>query len=123
MAVALTDPRRIAAAATGTGPGNNSNALLLAGIQKETLFSGSTANRAYASLVYSIGSDLKNAEDSLETQKQVIAQLQNQRDSVSGVNLDDEAVNIIRFQKAYEATARYMSILDQLTEELMNLLK
>ncbi len=59
----------------------------------------------------------------LETQNQVITQLQNQRESVSGVNMDDEAVNILRFQKAYEATARYMSILDKLTEELVNLLR
>jgi flagellar hook-associated protein 1 FlgK len=123
MAVALTNPKGIAAAATGAGPGNNANALLLAGIQKETLFSGSTANRAYASLIYSVGADLKGAQDELETQKQVILQLQNQRDSVSGVNLDDEAVNIIRFQKAYEATARYMTVLDELSEELINLLR
>jgi flagellar hook-associated protein 1 len=123
MAVALTDPKRIAAAASGTGRGNNANAVLLAGIQQETLFSGNTASRAYATLVYAVGSDLKRAQDSLETQNQVISQLQNQRDSVSGVNLDDEAVNIIRFQKAYEATARYMSVIDKLTEELVNLLR
>jgi flagellar hook-associated protein 1 FlgK len=48
--------------------------------------------------------------------------LKNQRDSISGVSLDEEAVNIIKYQKAYEASARYITVLNGLTEEVLAIL-
>ncbi|MCK7492392.1 MAG: hypothetical protein MZW92_12895 [Comamonadaceae bacterium] len=52
----------------------------------------------------------------------MIVQLQNQRDAFSGVNLDDEAVNILRYQKAYQASARFMQTINELSEEVLNIL-
>ena len=124
MTVALEDPRGVAAAAPGTGPGNNENAKLLAGIADEKLFSSSseTASQYYADLIFRIGTDEKSAADALTTQNSVLDQLNNQRDAFSGINLDEEAVNIIKFQRAYQASARYISTLDALSDDLLRLL-
>jgi flagellar hook-associated protein 1 FlgK len=51
----------------------------------------------------------------------VVQQLQNQRASVSGVSLDEEAANLVQFQNAYDAAARVFSVVDQLTQTAMSL--
>jgi flagellar hook-associated protein 1 len=48
--------------------------------------------------------------------------LNNQRDAVSGVNLNEEATNLIKYQKAYQASAKFASVLDGLSEEILNIL-
>jgi flagellar hook-associated protein 1 FlgK len=123
MSVAITDPRQIAAASAGTGPGNNDNAKLLAAISDEKLFvtSTETANQFYAKLIYTVGSDEAAAEENITTQNGLLEQLKNQRDAFSGVNMDEEAVSIIKFQKAYQASARYANILESLSNEILNL--
>lgn len=124
MSVALTDPEQIAAAESGAGVGDNTNAQRLAAIADEALFASSTEtiHEYYARLIYQIGSQEAAAQESVETQKSLLAQLKNQRDATSGVNLDEEAVNIIKYQRAYQASARYANILDSLSEEIIQLL-
>jgi len=124
MSVALTDPDLIAAAASDGGAGDNKNAQLLAAIADEALFSSSTEtiHAYYARLIYQIGSQEAAAEDSVEIQKNLLGRLKNQRDAISGVNLDEEAVNLIKYQKAYQASARYANLLDSLSEEIIQLL-
>ncbi|MBN1571496.1 MAG: flagellar hook-associated protein FlgK [Acidobacteria bacterium] len=124
MSVAITDPRLIAAADAGAGVGDNTNAQLLAGIGDENLFSSSaeTIYQYYARLIYQIGSAESAAEENISTQNNLLEQLKNQRDASFGVNLDEEAVNIIKYQKAYQASARYANILDALSDEILQLL-
>jgi flagellar hook-associated protein 1 FlgK len=124
MAVALSDVRKIAAAGSGEGPGGNGNATLLCGIKDEKLLSSSTEtlSQFYAGLIYGIGSDEKSAADGVTTQNNVLNQLKNQRDALSGVNLDDEAINLIKYQKAYQASARFANVLDVLSGDILNLL-
>jgi len=122
MAVSITDPKEIAAAGSGTGAGNNENAKLLASISDEALFGSATVSEFYATLIYQIGSDEQMAEENASTQNSVLDQLKNQRDAFSGVNLDEEAISIIKYQKAYQASARYANVLDLLSEEILQLL-
>ncbi len=124
ISVALSDVRNIAAAGPGGGMGDNVNAKLLYAISDEKLFSSSTetVNQFYADLIYRIGSDEHNAADKVTTQKNVLEQLKNQRDAISGVNLDEEAVNLIKYQKAYQASAKFASVLDILSDDILNLL-
>jgi flagellar hook-associated protein 1 FlgK len=124
MALAISDPTLVAAARSGSGIGSNANALAMAGIKDEMLFSGgsATADQYYSGLIFNLGNDLQSAQNGAKTQDQLLVQLQNQRDSFSGVNLDDEAVNIVRYQKAYEASARFVSTLNTLTEQLLQIL-
>jgi flagellar hook-associated protein 1 FlgK len=123
LEVAITDPRLIAAAAAGSGPGSNTNALALANIKDEKFLpGGADVDEYYSHFVFQIGLDAGIALDNLETRKSLLTQLQNQRDAVTSVDLDEEAINILRYQKAYQANARFIGILDDLTEELVNLL-
>ncbi len=124
MAMAITDPKLVAAASLGAGPGSNGNAVLLASIKDQNLMDGGaeTVTQNYADFIYKIGADIRSANDSLTTQQQILLQLQNQRDSSTGVNLDEEAVNIIKFQKAYEASARMVQVWSTLSDDLINLL-
>jgi flagellar hook-associated protein 1 FlgK len=124
MAVAISDPEKIAASALGAEAGDNANAKILAGISDEKLFASDTesAGEFYAGLIYGIGADGKGAEDNAATQDSILSQLRNQRDSFSGVNLDDEAVNIIKYQKAYQASARYANVLNSMSDDILQFL-
>ncbi len=122
ISIAITDPSRLAAAEAAAGPGSNANALSLAAVKEELLVGGvATIQQAYSQLVFAAGSDSRTARAAVETQGHVLLQLQNQRDSLSGVSLDEEAVNVIRYQRAYEASARFISVLNGLTEEILRL--
>lgn len=124
MTVAITDPEDIAAAELNGEAGNNENAKILAGIVDEKLLSGGTESSGefYKGLIYRIGADEKAADDNSATQESILSQLKNQRDAFSGVNLDAEAVNIIKYQKAYQASARYANVLNGLSDEILQLL-
>jgi flagellar hook-associated protein 1 FlgK len=124
MSVALTDPKLIAAADAGADVGDNTNTQLLAGIGDEKLFAASTETvyQYYARLIYQIGSAENTAEDNITVQNNLLEQLKNQRDASFGVNLDEEAINIIKYQKAYQASARYANVLDALSNEILELL-
>ncbi len=124
ISVAITDPAKIAAAGLTEGPGSNSNSRLLAAIGDSKILGGGTATlgQYYSDLVFTVGTQSSTAKAASETQGNILLQLKNQRDSISGVSLDEEAVNIIKYQKAYEASARYITVLNGLTEEVLGIL-
>lgn len=124
MSVVLTDPRSIAAAGSGLGAGNNDNAKLLAAISDEALFASSaeTASEVYSSLIYQIGADENAATENCTTRNNVIEQLRNQREASSGVDMNEEAVNVIKYQKAYQASAKFANVLDILSDSILRLL-
>jgi len=121
ISVALTDPRGIAAAAADSDTGDNENAISLADIGTGKLFSNNTetAGQLYAGLIYQVGADEKEAEEGVTTQKSLLDQLTNQRSSASGVSMDEEAVNLMKYQKAYQASARYVNALDTLSGDVL----
>jgi flagellar hook-associated protein 1 len=122
MSVALTDGRKIAAAST-TSAGDSANAKLLFGIKDQLLMSSSneTIGQYYAGLIYQIGSDEKTAADATTTLNDVLARLKSQRASASGVNMDEEATNLIKYQKAYQASAKFVSVLNILSDATLSL--
>lgn len=75
----------------------------------------------YGSIVSAAGRDMRAAEDALATQQVILAQANAQRDSVSGVSLDEEAINLLQFQRSYEAAARFLKIADELTQTILSL--
>ena len=104
------------------GVGDNRNALLLAGLQSEKNLLGGKASYqgVYGGLVADIGVKTRQAETSANTESILLEQAQSARDSVSGVNLDEEAANLIRFQQAYQAAAQVIAVADQLFQTLLN---
>jgi flagellar hook-associated protein 1 FlgK len=120
FAVAITDPSKIAASSDGT-TGSNGNALALNNLQNQTIVGGQTVTGYYATLVGTIGSQAASAISQQQAEQLVVQQLQNQRASVSGVSLDEEAANLVKFQQAYDAAARVFSIVDQLTQTTISM--
>jgi flagellar hook-associated protein 1 FlgK len=116
MAMAITDPSLIAASSDGT-QGSNGNALALANIQNQAVVNGETATDYYAELVSTIGNEVSSATDEQEAVGLVLTQLQNQRSDISGVSLDEEAANLILYQRAYEAAAEVVAAINDVTNE------
>lgn len=120
MSVALTDPGQTAASQDGTS-GDNSNATALANLQNEPIVAGQTAGDYYSNLIDQVGNDVSNATSEQEAVGLVLQQLTNQQSSISGVSLDEEATNLVMYQRAYEAAARVISVVDELTSTTINM--
>jgi len=75
----------------------------------------------FSSMISLAGEQVRTADDALQTQSAIISQLSAQRESVSGVSLDEEAINLMQYQKAYEAAARFMKIADEMTQTILSL--
>lgn len=102
----VTDTSRIAAG-LGPGSGDNENALALQKLQDSPLVEGgATLNQAYAALVGDVGNRTHITQVNLSAQQGLSEQLRAVQQSESGVNLDEEAANLIRYQQYYQANAR-----------------
>lgn len=113
ITVSITDPSQIAISSDGAA-GSNGNVTNLSAALTNALPSGQTPSQAYASLVFQVGNDASNAGAQSTAIGQNILQLTNQQSSVSGVSIDEETTNLIRYQTAYEAAARIVSTIQQL---------
>jgi flagellar hook-associated protein 1 FlgK len=120
MSVALSQPSQIAASSDGS-VGDSGNATALANLQNTATVSGQTAGDYYSNLVDKVGNDLSNATSEQEGVGLVLQQLANQQSSISGVSLDEEATNLVLYQRAYEAAARVISTIDELTSTTINM--
>jgi flagellar hook-associated protein 1 FlgK len=83
---------------------------------------GESYTQYYGSLASQVGADLSTATDQQQVQQSALAQAQSLRQQETGVSLDEEAVNVVEFQRAYEANSHLVSILDQLTLDTINML-
>ncbi len=101
---------------------DNRNALLLGGLQIDKTMLGGTATfqDVYGQMVADVGARTHQAEISLRASETLKEQAIAAHQSVSGVNLDEEAANLIRFQQAYQATAKIISTADTLFQTLLN---
>ncbi|MEO1899531.1 MAG: flagellar basal body rod C-terminal domain-containing protein, partial [Methylococcales bacterium] len=109
----ITDPRAIAASQTvNTLPGDNRIALELADLKtKSKLLGGTTTfSQSYEQLVADVGTKTHSASINRAAQEALFNQAKEARENGSGVNLDEEAANLIRFQNAYQAAAQAVSI-------------
>lgn len=119
----MDDPSRIAAAARPNAAGDNTVANLIQGLQfKRIMADGqSTFDDFYNSKVGQIGVATQNAVHSLEVQQNVMDQLHSTRESISGVNLDEEATKMIEYQKTFEASARVIRMADEMFDTVLSL--
>lgn len=123
MSLLIGNAREIAAAAfaASPAPGDNSNALLLGNLQVAQTMENATTNfqGAYAQLVGELGTQTRSAQINADAQTALLSQAQASRDAVSGVNLDEEAANLLRFQQAYQAIAQVISVADSNFQTLL----
>jgi flagellar hook-associated protein 1 FlgK len=126
MATLIADPVKIAAAGTTGGPGlpipgDNTAALSLAGLEKQAVLLGgkATFNDAYGQLVTKVGTLTHTAKINSSAQEVLFNQAKQSRENLAGVNLDEEAANLIKFQQSYQAAAQAISIANSLFDALI----
>ena len=104
------------------GVSDNRNGLLLGGLQTQLTLAGSSASYQdlYGQVVAQVGSTTHQADISRQAQEGLLRQVSAARDAVSGVNLDEEAADLVRFQQAYQAAAQVISSSNSLFDALLN---
>jgi len=108
---------------SASGPSDNRNGLLLAGLQKQGTINNSstTYSSAFAELVNGVGNKTRELEITSAADAKVLEQANTAMQSESGVNLDEEATNLLRYQQAYQAAGKMMQIASQLFSTLLQL--
>ena len=103
--------------------GDNRNALLMANLQTQNIMGNSTTTLQgqYAQLVSSVGSRTNSLTVTSTAQNTMVTQALAAQQSVSGVNLDEEAANLLQYQRAYQASAKAMQIANTMFDALMTL--
>ncbi|MEK2644176.1 flagellar hook-associated protein FlgK [Bdellovibrio sp. BCCA] len=119
----FNDVGRIAAGAQPGAAGDNTVANVISSLQNRQVMDGgsSTLDDYYNTQVGQIGAIAQRAAKAQESQKNVLGQLTNIRESISGVSLDEETTKMIEFQKTYDASARLIKTADEMFDTVLNL--
>lgn len=126
----ITDPNsglaKIAAktnTAIPQGNGSGDNAVLLGNMLKTKVsptLGNASLDSYYSSLIGALGVQSQDAQRQTDNEKTLIAQITNWRESTSGVNMDEEMTNMVKFQKGYNAAARVLTTMDEMLDKLIN---
>jgi flagellar hook-associated protein 1 FlgK len=117
------DPGQFQASGTPGNAGDNTVALALAQLANTSLsgLNNQTLSGSYADTVANLGSSLASVNDQVTNNGAMSQMLTNQRDSVSGVNIDEEMTNLMQYQKAYEASAQLISTINQMLQTVVSM--
>lgn len=118
--VLITDPNAIAASSDGA-PGSNGNIQNLLAVQNQMLPAGKTPGDAYAALVFNVGNAAAQAKAEADASSISLQQIKDQRQSISGVSIDEESTNLIRYQHAFQAAARVITTVDEMTQTVISM--
>jgi flagellar hook-associated protein 1 FlgK len=121
LQVVLTDPDKIAAAGLGAGTGDNSNALAAANLATQAIIGGQTPSDFYSNLVSTLGATVSQTTTENTALAASVTQLQSQRNSLSAVDLNEEASNLEEFQRSYQAASQVFTILNSVMASALNL--
>lgn len=128
-AAIVSDPRLIAASGAAGAAGNNQNARALGALQLATgtvdtngdgLGDSGPFSTAVGALINTIGTQAQGFQTRSTNDQNLLTALSNQRERVSGVDLDEEATALLSFQRGYQASAQFISVINQLTDQLVN---
>ncbi len=124
LTVALTDPRGIAAARSAD-PGDNSNAqaLLALGDAQHAVLGGATLGDFFGGIQAHAGALARTADDQVTIEQNVSQTLDAQRDAISGVSLEEEFTDLIRFQRGFQAAARLITVSNSMLDDLLGLIR
>ena len=109
------------AAGSPARPSSADNLIALEALANRPLIEGRTFNEYFSGIVTSVGQQSETAIRRLETQTQVTAAAENLRDSFSGVDINEEAIELMRFEQGYTAMLRVIQTLTQLADEVLQL--
>lgn len=113
------------ATGTGGGPGDGTAAQQIADLRDQKFASTGedTFSGFFAQMVTKVGVDVRAVQNGLTAQDRILQQVRSERDAVSGVSLDEEAVQLLQLQRAFQANSRMIQLLNELLEETMNLVR
>jgi flagellar hook-associated protein 1 FlgK len=122
MNVALTSSEQVAAGATALS-GDNTNALAMAALERtgQAGLGGDTYDAFFSNMVSDVGIEASRNDLALNGAKDALVQLQNLRDGYSGVNLDEEMIDMVQFQRGYQSSAKFLSTIDEMMNSLLQL--
>lgn len=117
----LNDPKLIAASSHDYAVGDNGNALAMASLATSKNLGNSTATyqESYSTIVGDVATKTHSSQINLESQTKLLDQAKAARTSVSGVNLDEEAANLVQYQQSYQAAAQLVTVVNQMFDALM----
>jgi flagellar hook-associated protein 1 FlgK len=103
----------------------NRNANQLAALESQSLtaLGGMSLTQYFGRITSDIGQENQNATDNHQSQQQVVAQATSLVNQASGVSLDEEAVNVLQFQRAYQAAAQVLTVLNSLADSILSLVQ
>jgi flagellar hook-associated protein 1 len=122
LQVALSTTEKIAAASTAGGiPGDNTNALALVAVHtsRQHTLGNVTLNDYHTMTIGDVGSATRESQMALTSKQLEADQLTALRESVSGVSLDEELTNLLSFQRSFEASARMITVADELLQTIL----
>jgi flagellar hook-associated protein 1 FlgK len=121
LEVKIDDPAKIAAASNGEAAGNNSNMLAMIELRDQSLLKGSTATygEVYNNLLSDVAVRTQRAQSSAETETSLLSSALDRQSSLQGVNLDEEAANLVRYQQAYQAAAQIVAVANEVFDTLL----
>ncbi len=116
----LNNPSLISVSSDGTN-GNGDIALQIAGLREAEIINGSNVIDAYSAFINGIGNDGLLQTNYAQANSMVLAQLEDQRQSVSGVSIDEEMTNVLKFQRSYEASAKLITVADEMIRTILEM--
>jgi len=117
----LRDPSLIATSSEVDAPGDGSIAQAISDIQFDSFVQDNTISDFYNTVISNVGNRVQEAQFLRRSQEMVVQNLQNQRDSVSGVSLDEEMSKLIEYEQAYQAAARMITTVDEMVQTVLNM--
>lgn len=118
----LSNPEHIAASSVPDEPGNNDNSLMISEIQNLAVLDGATLNNNAIEMMSRPGLKLSELEQNISSKESARQMLVNQQQSESGVNVDEELSNLIKYQNAYQASAKVLNIGQRNYDTLLGIL-
>jgi flagellar hook-associated protein 1 FlgK len=114
------NPDLVAAAGPAAPVGDNASARAIAALRHARVVGGSaTFSEAWGQLVYRVGRDAQTASNEQQSRQEIVNQVEALRDQVSGISLDEEAMHLLKYQRAYEANARFFRVIDMTLDALL----
>ncbi len=122
VAAVRNDPRLIAASRSGApGDGSNAGRLAAVGDAASALLGGLSILDFHSGLTSRVAVAARSATTEHEAADAVYSSLLTQRESLSGVSLDEEAINLTKYERAFQGASRFLTVVDSLTDELLTL--
>ena len=121
IGLAVRNTNEIAVGAS-VAPGDNTNAQLIAALRnKEMIGNNETLGEAYGRMSSTVGIEAAQSRLALAGTEDALLQLENLRDGIAGVSLEEEMINLIQYQAGFEASAKFLAIVDEMMESLLTL--